>query len=303
MSSPRTFLPEDGAHHAPARLTPTPHLVASASCLSSPSRAGGEDAAVVATDGQRTLVACALDGMGGMSRGRDAARIAAAAVAERLGPERGRVELGEGGHGEGGHTKGGHSEGRPWGRESLDDQPLLATLDGLRLAHAGILSECPGGGVTAAAAVVDGDELRTVHSGDAEVMVLSSTGDLRYRTPAHSPVGRALQLGVLDEDSALLHPERHLVSNGLGVTRMALHLGPRIRLEEGDTVLVASDGVTDNARVPEIVECLSRGDLVLGSTHLVDLCRERMERSMTTRTRTARIGKADDLTLLTIRRR
>jgi len=106
----------------------------------------------------------------------------------------------------------------------------------------------------------------------------------------------------MDEDQALIHPERHLVSNGLGVDSMSVHVGPRLRLADDDTVLIATDGLTDNAREEEIIECLRMGPLERGTSHLVELCQERMHRSLTSRSRTPRLGKADDLTLLAFRK-
>ncbi|MGB0331493.1 MAG: PP2C family protein-serine/threonine phosphatase, partial [Planctomycetota bacterium] len=130
---------------------------------------------------------------------------------------------------------------------------------------------------------------------------ISGSGACKHRTPAHSPIGRAIRRGLMDEDSALVHPERHLVSNGLGVTPMSVHLGPRLRLDDEDTVLIATDGLTDNAREEEIVECLRGGPLLGGASRLVNLCRERMLRSITSRSRSPRLGKADDLTALVLR--
>ena len=103
--------------------------------------------------------------------------------------------------------------------------------------------------------------------------------------------------------AALTHPDRHLVSNGLGVASLSIHLGPTLPFHAGDTVLIATDGVTDNAREGEMIECLRSGPLHVGASHLVDLCRDRMGHAPASRPRTARVGKPDDLTLLVIRRR
>ena len=245
-------------------------------CTPSPARRGGEDAAFMAAPGAGCLVGFAIDGMGGMARGeeaaRRAARVLAGAFAEGAGPESRRVE-------------------------SLIERAVHA----LRRAHAEVVEHCPGGGATVAGAVLEAGGLRTLHAGDAEVIVISGSGACKHRTPAHSPIGRAIRRGFMDEDSALVHPERHLVSNGLGVTPMSVHLGPRLRLDDEDTVLIATDGLTDNAREEEIVECLRGGPLLGGASRLVNLCRERMLRSITSRSRSPRLGKADDLTALVLR--
>jgi len=245
-------------------------------CASSPARRNGEDAAFLAAADDGSLTAFAIDGMGGMARGEEAARRAAEALSCEFDGEVGPGYV---------------------GRETLSERAIRA----LRRAHAEVLEHCPGGGATIAGAVIEGGQLRSLHAGDAEVIVLTKDGTRKHRTPAHSPVGRALQRGAMGEDQALLHPERHLVSNGLGVASMSIHVGPRITLEEEDTVLIATDGLTDNTREQEIIECLRMGPLQRGTAHLVDLCKERMHRSLTSRSRSPRLGKADDLTLLAIR--
>ena len=83
---------------------------------------------------------------------------------------------------------------------------------------------------------------------------------------------------------------------------MSLHLGPHIDLGLGDTALIVTDGVTDNVRETEIADSLRDSHLPVATAQLTDLCRDRMLRSLTTRTRSPRLGKADDLTLLAIRR-
>lgn len=241
-------------------------------CTTSPVRAGCEDAGLISSGRPGELIGCALDGMGGMASGLEASRLAVGAASRRLtGADRG-------------------------------PDPLAATVAALRDAHAAILQGCPGGGVTAAAAVLEGEHVRALHAGDAEVLVLTPEGELRYRSVPHSPVGRAVQRGLLSEEAALHHPERHLVHNGLGVRRMSLHLGPRLPLAPGDTVVLATDGVTDNARSSEIAECLRRGDLARGASQLVELCRERMAGSAQRPREAERLGKPDDLTLIAIRR-
>ena len=73
--------------------------------------------------------------------------------------------------------------------------------------------------------------------------------------------------------------------------------------EPGDTLAVATDGVTDNARESEIVEALRGGSLERGTEEVFTLCRERMLRAMLGMDGMESVGKPDDLTLVTVRRR
>jgi len=277
MSSSSLILPEAQGGPTSPRSALMGSFEVAWICAPSPARRGGEDAAFMAATREERMVGFAIDGMGGMARGEEAARRAAEALSSEFSDDAGA---------------------RPLHPEPLTRRAIRA----LRRAHAEVLEHCPGGGATIAGAVVEDGRLRTLHAGDAEVIVFSKEGTCKHRTPAHSPVGRAVLRGSMDEDQALIHPERHLVSNGLGVDSMSVHVGPRLRLADDDTVLIATDGLTDNAREEEIIECLRMGPLERGTSHLVELCQERMHRSLTSRSRTPRLGKADDLTLLAFRK-
>ena len=115
-----------------------------------------------------------------------------------------------------------------------------------------------------------------------------------------------MHAGYLSEAEALVHPDRHLVPSGIGVEGMTPEVGPNIRLARHDTVVLASDGLTDNVYESEIVEALRKGPLVEQLNGLVELTRGRMaaaDDSVDVDTGELAIGKPDDLTVIAIRRR
>ena len=57
---------------------------------------------------------------------------------------------------------------------------------------------------------------------------------------------------------------------------MRIEVGPEIRLNERDTVVIGSDGLFDNLRTPEIIECVRKGDLDVALRRLVDAVTRRM---------------------------
>jgi protein phosphatase len=240
-----------------------------------PGKAVNEDAALVVDLGERGMVACAIDGMGGMANGREAAAITAQCVAHAL---------------------------------SDVDQDVAAcvrsaTMEGLEAAHQLVETKLAGAGATVVAAIITPGFVQTLHVGDAEALLVGQTGGLQFRTVPHSPVGHAQDIGLLDETSALFHPERHLVSNGIGVDGMQIQIGPRLPLPDDVTVALCSDGVTDNAYEAEIVRSLERGTLLDSTTDLFQLCNERSAAASACSLRADELGKSDDITLLTIRRR
>ncbi|MFT7077199.1 MAG: serine/threonine protein phosphatase PrpC [Planctomycetota bacterium] len=229
-----------------------------------------EDGAVVIDLGDRGLVACAVDGMGGMASGAEAAAITVECV---LAAFAGEVES----------------------RRS-------ALVDGFEAANERVARELKGAGATAVAVLVDPEFVQTIHAGDAEALVMGQRGKLKFRTVAHSPVGYAIEAGLLDEESAMVHPERHFVSNGIGLEGMQIQIGPRIELSVKDTIMLCSDGVTDNAFEAEIIDALRRGALEESTKHLFDLCRHRAVEASEGRVQAGTPGKSDDITLITIRK-
>ena len=145
--------------------------------------------------------------------------------------------------------------------------------------------------------------IQPVHAGDAEAFLIGPRGRVKLRTLAHSPVGYAQEAGLLSEEDALRHPERHVVSNGIGIEGMSIHVGPQLTLARRDTLLLVSDGVTDNAREAEIVASIRSGPLRSGVSALVTLCRERMMGVVNGNAGAAAIGKPDDLSVVALRRK
>ena len=115
------------------------------------------------------------------------------------------------------------------------------------------------------------------------------------------PVGVDLvvvQSGLLDEQEALHHDERHIVSNVVGAVDMRIEIGPEVELARRDTLLLATDGLLDNLTPEEIVEMVRKGPLGPAARRLAAVARARMERP-----EGGRPSKPDDLTFVLFRRR
>ena len=234
-----------------------------------PDKAASEDAFFVrALPGDR-VAAGVVDGMGGMVGGAAAARIGATRIHEALD-----------------------------GADGAGLRPALVT--GIERAHEEVLARVAGGGATVAAVSLSREHCQFVHAGDAEGIHLGAAGQLRQRTVPHSPVGYAQASGVLTESEALAHPDRDLVASGLGVRGMTAQVGSREPLLPGDTVVLATDGLTDNVFEEEILEAFRGGSLERGVATLVELARVRMEGPIPG-PEGLTIGKPDDLTVLAMR--
>lgn len=167
-----------------------------------------------------------------------------------------------------------------------------AILNGIEQANREILALGSGAGTTLAIAEIRPDHVRTFHVGDSLILLTGQRGRIKLQTIAHSPVGYGLESGLLDEDEAINHEERHLVSNLVGMPEMRIEIGPRLALAARDTLVLASDGLLDNLPVDEVVELARKGPLPEATRKLGEACRARMGE-----------GHPDDLMLVLFRLR
>jgi serine/threonine protein phosphatase PrpC len=122
-------------------------------------------------------------------------------------------------------------------------------------------------------------------------------GRIKFQTIAHSPTGFAVEAGFLGESEALFHAERHVVSNFIGNNEMRIEVGAPVALAKCDTLLIASDGLTDNVRIDEIVEKIRKGPIGDALDQLAQVARARM-----LGVDSRQPSKPDDLTVLLMRR-
>lgn len=172
-----------------------------------------------------------------------------------------------------------------------------AILDGIEEANRRILELAVGAGTTFAAAELLVDTLRPYHVGDSQILVVGQRGRVKLQTVSHSPVGYALEAGMLDDEEALHHDERHLVSNLVGSAEMRIEVGSPLALARRDTVLLGTDGLFDNLAFDEIVELIRAGPLIEAARKLAQKAGSRMERPAE-----GRPSKPDDLTFILYRR-
>jgi serine/threonine protein phosphatase PrpC len=229
-------------------------------------RQPNQDAAAVIPAGAVASVLTVADGMGGTRRGAEAAEI----VVRRLGEA---VAGGDGG------------------------KLRTAILNAIESANEHLVSELPDAGTTLAVVEIDGHQARPYHIGDSAILVFGRGGKLKLHTVAHSPVGFGVEAGLLDPEEAMFHDERHIVSNMMGCPGMRIELGAPIQLARHDTLLLASDGLTDNLSVEEIVGIARKGPPDRAVAALAGLAWQRM-----TEEHPELPSKQDDLTILLYRR-
>ncbi|MCA9260051.1 MAG: protein phosphatase 2C domain-containing protein [Planctomycetales bacterium] len=228
-----------------------------------------EDAAAVISTAPDAGVLVVADGCGGMAGGAQAARLAVECLTRTI--------------------QNAHRDG-----EAL----RTAILDGVELANAEILALRTGAAATLAVVQIEDGAVRPYHIGDAQILMVGGRGKLKLLTTSHSPVGYAVEAGVLEESEAIHHEDRHLVSNVLGTSEMHVEVGAPRHMAARDGVLVASDGVLDNLLIDEAVQSLRSGSAWTAAGQIATAARQRMEAPTSHNP-----SKPDDLTLIVFSRR
>jgi serine/threonine protein phosphatase PrpC len=192
-----------------------------------PVRQENQDAAA-AWRGDHTEVALVVaDGMGGHAAGREAAEIA---VRRSLDSIRDR-------------------EPGPWDdvlRSAVahaHEGVLAAVRDGQRNGDGSVRT---GMGTTLVLAVVElapAPSLHVTHVGDSRAYLFRGTSLYRL-TRDHSPVGRMVADGLLDEDEAFGHPDSNVIERAVGQSQpLTAELQAAVALEAGDLAVLTTDGL------------------------------------------------------------
>ena len=171
-------------------------------------------------------------------------------------------------------------------------------LNGFEAANEEVLTLGVGAATTLTVVEIEGASVRPFHVGDSFMLVTGQRGKVTSRTIPHSPTGYAVASGLLDEKEALHHEERHVISNVIGSTEMRIDVGSPIELAANDTLVLATDGLSDNLLTPEIVELVRTGPLEKASQAMARLAEKRMDLADGNAP-----SKPDDLTFLIFRLR
>ena len=119
---------------------------------------------------------------------------------------------------------------------------------------AGQLPGTNGMGTTLTGLLVEENHLAVVNVGDSRLYRVRA-GKLDRMTQDHTYVGELVQEGKLTPEEARKHPQRHVLTNALGVQKDTRIDVSRTRFTKGDLFLICSDGLydmLDDRRILEI---------------------------------------------------
>jgi serine/threonine protein phosphatase PrpC len=133
-----------------------------------------------------------------------------------------------------------------------------------------------GMGTTCAVVVVEGDQAWGAWVGDSRIYLLRDDGCYRL-SQDHTIVAEMVRSGHITEDDARHHADRNVLSRALG-TRPKVEvdvLRQPTRLQQGDRILLCSDGLHDLVVDEEIGELARSGELSDCVQALVQLALDR----------------------------
>lgn len=114
-----------------------------------------------------------------------------------------------------------------------------------------------GMGTTCTAAVLDGTHLAIAQVGDSRAYLLHN-GRLSQITRDHSLVANMVEAGQLTPDEARIHPNRSVITRALGNDPATTPDLYEISVEEGDRLLLCTDGLSSMLEDDEIQAVMNR---------------------------------------------
>ena len=135
-------------------------------------------------------------------------------------------------------------------RESL----VLANENVLRESYTNV--EYIGMGTTLTLAVLQNESLIVGHVGDSRAYLFNQKG-LRLITRDHSFVQELIDNGLITEDEAMVHPRRNIITRAIGISNNLEIDIIHTDWQQGDILLLCSDGLTQHVLFDEIKKVLS----------------------------------------------
>lgn len=173
------------------------------------------------------------------------------------------------------------------------ESPQNALLDSVRLANRAVFNlaegkkELTGMGTTITACLIDANELLIINIGDSRAYLLHQ-GNIRQLTQDHSLVQELLRKGGINEEQALQHPQRNMLTRALGTEQSVEADLYRVEVAADDLLILCTDGLT---------RYLSPEDL----TRITNYTPNLDEAAQLLREKALQDGGADNITVILIR--
>nr|WP_263328658.1 Stp1/IreP family PP2C-type Ser/Thr phosphatase [Neobacillus sp. Marseille-Q6967] len=122
--------------------------------------------------------------------------------------------------------------------------------------HSNNHSECEGMGTTIEAVIATNQFSTIAHVGDSRCYLLNDMG-FKQLTEDHTLVNELVRTGTISKEDAEHHPRKNVILRALG-TEHTVNIDIRtITFEEGDLLLLCSDGLSNKVNEGEMLEILT----------------------------------------------
>ncbi|MGJ7910634.1 Stp1/IreP family PP2C-type Ser/Thr phosphatase [Neobacillus sp. LXY-1] len=140
--------------------------------------------------------------------------------------------------------------------------------------HAIQHAECDGMGTTIVAALSTNRFVTMANIGDSRGYLLNESG-FKQVTEDHSYVNELVRSGQISKEDAEHHPRKNVLLRALGTEKMVEIDIKTITFEEGDILLLCSDGLSNKVSESEMTQILQNEDhLEQKATTLTELANE-----------------------------
>lgn len=121
---------------------------------------------------------------------------------------------------------------------------------------------CRGMGTTLSFGIIINLDLYVGHIGDSRIYLFRD-GKLDQITTDHSLVNELLERNQITKDEAFSHPQRHILTQALGLEPEFEMEIKKISLKKGDFLLFCTDGLSDMVRFEEIEKSFIENDKLI----------------------------------------
>ncbi|MBQ3547065.1 MAG: Stp1/IreP family PP2C-type Ser/Thr phosphatase [Clostridia bacterium] len=126
-----------------------------------------------------------------------------------------------------------------------------------------------GMGTTVVVAVVKGNEVAIAHVGDSRIYLINN--EITQLTRDHSVVQTLIESGEITPEDAALHPRKNVITRALGVEADVSVDTAELVLQDNETLLLCTDGLTNFVTDEDIHETFKQNDVSLVPEKLIEL--------------------------------
>lgn len=201
-------------------------------------RESNQDAYAVGEFSDEVVWSVVCDGMGGAAGGNIASALAVKVISDKINASY-REQMRD-----------------PSIKNMLDSALTAANIEVYDFAEA--QPELRGMGTTVVCAIVRDNQAYIAHAGDSRAYVIND-GNIKQITTDHSMVQDLLSSGRITAEEAEHHPNKNIITRAVGVDKSIKIDFEQIDLNDNDTLMLCTDGLSNYVSNEEITELMSDG--------------------------------------------